>query len=52
MEALVNIIDSAICDGYRVEDKPIIFELFQKIIKELNLNKKTDNYYKERYGID
>ena len=52
MEALVNVIDSAICDGYIIEENPIVLEMFRKIIKELDLNKKTDNYYKERYDIE
>lgn len=51
IEEIVNVIDWAISAGYNINKNKIIINILEKMVKEENLNKKTDNYYEQRYGI-
>lgn len=51
IEEIVKVIDWAISSGYNINKNKAIVDILEKMVKEINLNKKTDNYYKERYGI-
>lgn len=52
IEQLVNVIDWAISSGYNISKNEDVYKLFSRMVKEASLNDKTDNYYKERYGIE
>lgn len=51
IEEIVNVIDWAISAGYNINKNKTIINILEKMVKEENLNKKTDNYYEQRYGI-
>lgn len=52
IQEIVNVIDWAISAGYNINKNKSILNILEKMVKEENLNKKADNYYKERYGIE
>jgi len=52
LENLASVLDWAIMEGYNIDKNKNIIELFKTMIKEGNLNNKTDNYYRERYGFE
>lgn len=51
IEEIANVIDWAISAGYNINKNRGIIDILEKIVKEEDLNKKTDNYYEQRYGI-
>lgn len=51
IEEIVNVIDWAISAGYNINKNKTIINILEKMVKKENLNKKTDNYYEQRYGI-
>lgn len=51
IQEIVNVIDWAISDGYNINKNNNIINILEKMVKEEDLNEKTDNYYEQRYGI-
>ena len=51
IQEIVNVIDWAISAGYNINKNKTIINILEKMVKEENLNKKTDTYYEQRYGI-
>ena len=52
IEEIINVIDWAISAGYNLNKNKIIIDILAKMVREVDLNKRTANYYKERYCID
>lgn len=52
IQEIVNVIDWAISAGYNINKNKGIINILEKMVKQEELNKKTDNYYKERYGVE
>lgn len=53
IKELINIIDWALMEGYGGldKDKHAIL-LLKSMVKEIDANKDSDNYFKEVYGIE
>ena len=51
IQEIVNVIDWAISARYNINKKKNIINILEKMVKEEDLNEKTDNYYEQRYGI-
>lgn len=51
IQEIVNVIDWAISAGYNINKNKNIINILEKMVKEEDLNEKTDNYYEQRYGI-
>lgn len=51
IQEIVNVIDWAISAGYNINKNNNIINILEKMVKEEDLNEKTDNYYEQRYGI-
>lgn len=51
IQEIVKVIDWGISAGYNINKNKSIINILEKMLKEEGLNKKTDNYYEERYRI-